>query len=233
MKNFSLVIILLILIFCPCNTQSQETVSNWDNQFFIGNKVTWGSENWRYSGELQTRFVQNYQSLDRWFVEGVATYMASQHYELVPDLRISVRPEFMEYRPGFGVIRKDILGKGENRHQQFVQQLKYQADIGNSRVNHGLRYILFYNNVLNEKLIATGIGGVFYSWKPNFNGVEYIRAGGGLAYIISDQHTINFTYFVGAADIGDDWVYSGSFVVQLIINIRKAYKYIPAKYIMF
>ncbi len=159
--------------------------------------------------------------------------MHSENWEIVPDLRLSVRPNFLEARPGLGIIRKDLIKNGEKVNQQFVQQLKYQADIGNGRTNHGLRYIMFYNNVLNKKLIASAIGGVFYSWKGNYNGLEFIRAGGGLAYIVSEQHSINFTYFTGIADTGDEWVFAGSFVVQLIINIRKDYKYVPAKYISF
>ena len=214
-------------------TFAQEETDKWDNQFFVGNKVTWGNNKWRYYGELQSRFVHDFQALDRWYFEGVATYQHSANWEIVPDFRFSVRPDFVESRPGFGLIRKDIIGKGDPKHQQLVQQLKYQADFGNDRTNHGVRYILFYNNVLNKKLIASAVGGVFYSWKPNYTGLEYIRAGGGLAYIMNEQHTLNFTYFGGAADTGDEWIYSGSLVIQLVINIRKDYKYVPAKYINF
>jgi hypothetical protein len=224
---------ILLLMCTQAVIAQEEEIKKWDNQFFAGNKVTWGNDKWRYSGELQSRFIQDFQALDRWFFEGVASYMHSEHWEIVPDFRFSVRPEFLEARPGFGIIRKDLIRNEDKVNQQFVQQLKYQADIGNNRTNHGVRYILFYNNVLRENLIATAIGGVFYSWKDNFAGVEFIRAGGALAYILNEQHSMNFTYFVGAADTGNDWVYSGSFVVQLVINIKKDYKYVPAKYISF
>lgn len=211
----------------------EEEPDKWDNQFFIGNKVTWGNDKWRYSGELQSRFVQDFQALDRWYFEGVATYMHSTNWEIVPDFRFSVRPDFVEARPGFGIIRKDLIGKEGVQNQQFVHQIKYQADIGNGRTNHGIRYIMFYNYVFNKKLIASGIGGVFYSWKNDYNGFEFIRAGAALAYVINEQHSINFTYFAGVADTTPERTYSGSFVVQLIINIRKDYKYVPAKYISF
>lgn len=225
---------ILVFLAFPFIIWAQEAeLDKWDNQFFVGNKVTWGSDKWRYSGELQSRFIQDFQALDRWYFEGVATYQHSANWEIVPDFRFSVRPDFVEVRPGFGIIRKDLLGKADKPNQQFVQQLKYQADIGNGRTNHGLRYILFYNYVFNKKLIASGIGGVFYSWKGNYNGFEFIRAGAALAYLLNEQHSINFTYFAGAADTSPEWTFSGSFVVQLIINIRKDYKYVPAKYISF
>lgn len=223
---------LLLLVFNAVFSQEEE-IDKWDNQFFVGNKVTWGSDRWRYSAELQSRFIQDFQALDRWYFEGVATYQHSANWEIVPDFRFSVRPDFVEVRPGFGLIRKDLIGKEGAPNQQFVQQLKYQADIGNGRTNHGLRYIMFYNYVFNKKLIASGIGGVFYSWKDDYNGFEFIRAGAALAYVLNEQHSINFTYFAGAADTSPEWTFSGSFVVQLIINIRKDYKYVPAKYISF
>ncbi|WP_430817586.1 DUF2490 domain-containing protein [Carboxylicivirga sp. RSCT41] len=225
--------IILLLVSGICRIYAQEELDKWDNQFFVGNKVSWGNDKWRYSGELQSRFIDDFQELDRWYLEGVMTYQHSENWEVVPDFRFSVRPEFVEVRPGLGLIRKDLIGREETPNQQFVQQLKYQVDIGNSRTNHGLRYIMFYNNVLNKSLIASAIGGVFYSWKDNYKGLEFIRAGAALAYVINEQHSINFTYFTGSADTGDDWIFSGSFVVQLVINIRKDYKYVPAKYINF
>lgn len=210
---------------------AQDEIDKWDNQLFIGNKVSWGSHDWRYSAELQSRFIEDYQALDRWYFEGVASYMHSENWEVVPDFRFSVRPDFVEARPGFGIIRKDLIGIEGAPNQQFVQQLKYQADIGDGRTDHGLRYIMFYNYVFDKKIIVSGIGGVFYSWKDDYNGFEFIRAGAALAYVLNEQHSINFTYYVGAADTSPEKTFSGSFVVQLIINIRKDYKYVPAKYI--
>lgn len=234
MRISKVVLFLLVLLFIKYSFgQDESPIDKWDNQFFVGNKVSWGGDKWRYSGELQSRFIQDAQRLDRWFFEGVATYQHSANWEIVPDFRFSVRPEFVEARPGFGIIRKVLIGKEGAPNQQLVHQVKYQADIGNKRTNHGLRYIMFYNYVFNKKVIATGIGGVFYSWKPDYNGFEFIRAGAALGYVLNEQHSINLTYFVGAADTSPEWTYSGSFVVQLIINIRKDYKYVPAKYISF
>ena len=223
----------ILILFVHAALAQDEELDKWDNQFFVGNKVSWGNDKWRYSAELQSRFIQDFQALDRWYFEGVATYQHSANWEIVPDFRFSIRPDFVEARPGFGIIRKDLIGKEEAPNQQLVHQLKYQADIGNNRTNHGLRYIMFYNYVFNKKLIASGIGGVFYSWKDDYKGFEFIRAGAALAYVLNEQHSINFTYFAGAADTSPEWTFSGSFVVQLIINIRKDYKYVPAKYISF
>lgn len=54
----------------------------------MGNKVTWGSDKLRYSEELQSRFVQDFQAVDRWYFEGVATNMYSKSWEIVPDFRL-------------------------------------------------------------------------------------------------------------------------------------------------
>jgi len=50
---------------------------NWDNQIYMGNKVSWGSDRWKYSSEIQVRLEDNFQSLDRWYVEGVAAFLVS------------------------------------------------------------------------------------------------------------------------------------------------------------
>lgn len=235
MRIYKLLFLVLLLPFSEFSfAQEEGSIDKWDNQFFVGNKVSWGNDKWRYSGELQSRFIQDFQALDRWYFEGVATYQHSANWEVVPDFRFSVRPDFVEARPGFGIIRKDLIGERDDPHvQQLMHQVKYQADIGDGRTNHGLRYIMFYNYVFDKKLIVSGIGGVFYSWKPDYNGFEFIRAGAALGYVLNEQHSINFTYFVGAADTSPEWTFAGSFVVQLIINIRKDYKYVPAKYISF
>jgi hypothetical protein len=95
----------------------QETTGpeKWDTQFFLGNKVAGVNGNWKYSGELQVRLKDNTHSLDRWFLEGVATYMPSKHWEIVPDYRLSIKPNSVEHRPGFGVLRKDLFGAEESK----------------------------------------------------------------------------------------------------------------------
>lgn len=213
--------------------QMEPEPPGWDQMFFFGNKVSWGAEKWKYSGELQIRLQDNGKSLDNWYLEGVASYMPSKHWEVVPDFRFSIHPEQVEYRPGFGVLRKDLFLRDQGKGHQFVNQLKYQADFQPGNVNSGLRYVLFYNYLASTKIILTGVGGIFYSWKEHFTGLEYIRGGAGIAYVFNKQHSLNFLYFVGAANLGNTWIYQGNAVLQLIINIDRDYKYVPAKYLSF
>ena len=110
---------LLLLIVVISNAQSEDDSKTWDNQLYIGNKIANIKKDWRYSGELQVRLRDNMQYLDNWFLEGVATYMISEKWELVPDLRFSVKPSEVEFRPGFGVIYKVLSEK-----IQFVNQFK-------------------------------------------------------------------------------------------------------------
>lgn len=227
------VIGLMILAGSSALGQSESLPPAFDQQFFFGNKVSWGGEDWKYSGELQLRLKDKGQSLDNWFFEGVASYMPSKKWEIVPDFRFSIHPEQVEYRPGFGVLRKDLFRREQNKGHQIVNQLKYQADFQPGNMNSGLRYVLFYNYVASEKIILSGMGGVFYSWKDNFTGLEYIRGGVGAAYIFNMQHALNLIYFVGAANLENFWGYQGNLLLQLVINIDKDYKYVPAKYISF
>jgi hypothetical protein len=205
----------------------------WDNQLFLGNKVAAVKGDWKFSGELQVRLKDNAQSLDRWFLEGVATYMPSEHWELVPDYRLSIKSEHVEHRPGLGILRKDLYGPAENKKHQLVHQLKWQADIGSGYVDHGLRYVFFYNYVLSEKLIPNVAAGVFYRWSEGYTGVQFFRLGAGLAYILDVKHSLNFSYFIGITDTGTNWTYQGIPFIQLIININRDYKYVPAKYVNF
>ena len=47
------------------------------------------------------------------------------------------------------------------------------------------------------------------------------------------QHALNFIYFVGAANLGESWTYQGNLLIQLVINVTREYKHVPAKYISF
>jgi len=226
-------VVLIITSGIESFAQAESEPPGWDQQFFFGNKVSWGAEKWKYSGEIQFRFKDNGHSLDNWYLEGVASYMPSKHWEIVPDFRFSIHPEHVEYRPGFGVLRKDLFLAGNGKGHQIVNQLKYQVDFQPRNVNSGLRYILFYNYMASEKIILTGVGGIFYSWKENFTGLEYIRAGGGAAYVLNMQHSLNLLYFIGTVNLGNSWIYQGNIVLQLVININKDYKYVPAKYLNF
>ena len=223
----------MILINLSLSAQESEDDSQWDNQLFIGNKIAMAKDSWRYSGELQVRLKDNAQSLDRWFFEFVATYMPSEHWEVVPDYRFSIKPENVEHRPGFGVLRKDLFGSGNNSKHQLVHQLKWQADIGNGYFDNGLRYVFFYNYVLNQKFIPNAAAGVFYRWSEEFTGFQFFRIGGGLSYIIDVKHSLNFSYFLGITDTGTDWTFQGIPFIQLVININRDFKYVPAKYINF
>jgi len=213
--------------------QETEEPDKWDNQLFLGNKVAAVKGAWKFSGELQVRLKDNTQSLDRWFLEGVATYMPSEHWEIVPDYRLSIKPENVEHRLGFGILRKDLFGAGDQKRNQLVHQLKWQADMGSGYFDNGLRYVLFYNYMLNEKLIPNAAAGTFYRWSEEFTGLQFFRLGGGLAYIIDVKHSLNFSYFLGITKAGTQWTYQGIPFVQLIININRDYKYVPAKYVNF
>ena len=116
---------------------------------------------------------------------------------------------------------------------QIVHQVQYQVDIDPNQAKHGLRYVAFLNYVKNEKLIPNVAAGVFYRWQDDFTGVQFIRVGGGLAWIIDVKHALNFSYFVGMTNTGKDWVFQGIPFIQLVINISKDYKYVPAKYYNF
>lgn len=215
------------------HAQEPEGPDKWDNQLFLGNKVAMVQGNWKFSGELQVRLKDNSQALDRWFLEGVVTYMPSKHWEFVPDYRFSIKSDQVEHRTGLGILRKDLFGpEGEQKHQ-LVHQVKWQADISPAYVNQGLRYVLFYNYVLSEKFIPNAAAGAFYRWSDDFTGIQFYRLGGGLSYILNVQHSLNFSYFVGITNTGSGWTYQGIPFIQLVININRDYKYVPAKYINF
>ena len=74
-----------------CFSQELVEVDKWDNQLFLGNKVAWGKDKWRYSGELQVRLKDNMKELSEWYVEGVATYMFNENLEFTPDYRFTIK----------------------------------------------------------------------------------------------------------------------------------------------
>jgi hypothetical protein len=202
---------------------------NWDNQLFVGNKVSWGSGQWKYSGELQFRVKDNMSTLDNWFIEGVASYLPSEHWELAPDFRFSVKSNSQEYRPGFGVLYKILSSK-----LQFVNQLKYQADFSsNGTFGHGLREVIFLNFIVTEKYIPFIAVGAFYRWRKDFSDFEFVRIGGGLNIRFDPLHILSVSYFVGALNHGDRWTFSGIPLLQFSINIRSDWMYVPAKIINF
>ena len=205
---------------------------NWDNQLFYGNKLTWSTEDWKFSGEFQVRLDHGMRSLDLYLIEGVASYMANKNWEIVPDLRVSVYTEKYEYRPGFGVIYKNTWG--EVHLHQLVHQLKWQTDIESTGiVKNGLRYVLFYNQVLNDKYIFTSAAGGLYRWSERMTGVQFIRLMLGGTYRFNKKTSLNLSYFIGFENDGREWSNIGGPLVQFVINLDNNSKYIPAHYFNF
>lgn len=153
--------------------QTEETSPSWDNQLYIGNKIAAGKNDWRFSGELQVRLIDNTQSLDNYFLEGVTTYMFSKRWELAPDFRLSINPDEVEYRPGLSIVHK-LLGTD----LQLVNQVKWQMDF-DTRGNHSnaMRYVAFLNYKLNDHLVPNFVAGGFYRWKNDFQGFQHFRFG--------------------------------------------------------
>lgn len=155
--------------------------------------------------------------------------MPSKKWEITPDLRISVKPNEVEFRPGLGVFNKQLYNKF-----QLVNQVKWQLDLDTEgNVDNGLRYAIFMNYLIDDKFIPNFVGGVFYRWADNFQGVQFVRFGPGLAFVIDSKHVINLNYLFGVKNSGQEMHWSGIIAIQLAFNLNKEYKYLPAKYISF
>ncbi len=220
---------LLSLYFLSLVSQETEPIDKWDNAIYLGNRIAGGTGEWRFSGEIQTRFKNDFKSLDNWYLEGIASRLLTKNWQAQFSLRYSFKPTFNELRPGLGVFYKMY----PNEKTQLAHQVMYQTDISSQEVRHGLRYVLYYTYKASEKLVPNATMGVFYRWQDDFKGVQFVRAGPGLTYLIDIKHFINFNYFVGFENRGDVWTYQGIFFVQLIININKDYKYLPARSVQF
>jgi len=227
-----LLFLLLALFFFTFRVSAQESSNEtWDNQIYLGNKVAFGKDKWRFSAELQTRLKNNFQNLDNWYVELVSNYLFSKHIEFVPDLRYSIKPTKTELRPGFG-----ILYKIQTSSLQMVNQVKYQIDFGsNGLTGHAFREVLFTNYRFNEQLVGTLVSGFIYRWWPDWNGFQYIRVGPGVSYIFDEKHILNFSYFVGVENKRDYWLWAGIPMIQLVINLsnKDQYSFSPAYYFDF
>ncbi|UBM62561.1 DUF2490 domain-containing protein [Candidatus Sulfidibacterium hydrothermale] len=220
---------LAVLLLFPAGTLTAQDSPNWDNQVYLGNKVTFGQHKWKYSLELQTRLRNNFQQLDNWFIEFVSNYLVSKKFELVPDFRFTVKPDKTEYRIGLGVLYKRTTPK-----IQFVNQVKWQLDVDNhGKVGNAMREVIFLNYPVKEKIVTTLVAGFIYRWWSYWNGFQYIRVGPGITYRIDAKHTLNFSYFVGVENNTKDWLWAGIPMVQLVINVSKKYKYTPAYYFDF
>jgi hypothetical protein len=218
----------LLLISVSALAQETDT-DNWDNLLFVGTRTAYAKGDWRFSGEFQTRFKNDWGALDNWFVEGVVTFLPSKNWEVVPDFRLTRKPSAIEFRPGMGMLLKIL-----SPHFQVVNQFKYQADIStNGKTKQSLRQVLFLNKLLNQKLVSTLVGGYFYTWKENFSAIEYIRFGGGVTFTFDQVHAMTIIYYAGLQNTGERWLATGSLFLQLTINLKSEWKYVPAKYINF
>ncbi|NOX86774.1 MAG: hypothetical protein GXO86_12560 [Chlorobi bacterium] len=228
LKTKIFIAVLVTFSFVFVNAQDSPT---WDNQMYLGNKIAFGKNKWRFSGELQVRLKDNFQKLDNWYLEFVSNYLISEHFEIVPDFRFTIKPEKVEWRPGFGVLYKKTTPK-----IQFVNQVKWQIDIPNhGDIGNAVREVVFLNHKFNEKIISTLIAGFIYRWWPGWNGFQYIRVGPGVSFIFDEKHILNFSYFVGVENNTEEWLWAGIPMLQLVINLSKSekYKYTPAYYFDF
>ncbi len=228
LKKRNLIVILLVVSYVFANAQD---APGWDNQMYLGNKVAFGKNKWRFSGELQIRLEDNFQKLDNWYLEFVSNYLISKHFEIVPDFRFTIKPDKVEWRSGFGALYKLNAPR-----IQFVNQVKWQIDIPNhGEVGNALREVVFLNHKFNEKIITTLVAGFIYRWWPSWNGFQYIRVGPGISFVFDEKHILNFSYFVGVENNTEDWMWAGIPMLQLVINLTKAdkYKYRPAYYFDF
>lgn len=231
MKHYLLITLLLILAFSS-NIFSQEDIDKWDNQIYLANKITGGKDKFKYSGELQVRLKENMQQLDRWYLEAVGSFLVDKNFEIVPDFRFNIKPDETEIRPGLGIIYKHYL----KDKFQFVHQFKWQIDIDSKgHSDHAARYVLFINKKITEKINLSYAIGALYRWRKedNFSGILFFRNGPSIMYKFSGKHSINFSYFINGTNHKDYWTWAGVPFIQLIININKDYKYVPAKYFNF
>jgi hypothetical protein len=200
---------------------------NWDNQMYTSNKIGYGTDQWRYGLEFQTRYKFNLKALEQWHVEFGATYLLNKNWEIVPDIRLTSKATRYELRPGIGVIYKNLYKKS-----QLVHQLKYQYDLkGGINNSHGVRYALFYNYIYSEEIIFSALAGGLFEFGEDWSGFLGLRTGVAAAYVFNKAHSVNIGYFYGLLnEKTNDYQNVGIFSIQLIINISKDFKYLPAKY---
>jgi hypothetical protein len=224
-------VLFIISLFIASYVFSQADKLNWDNQIYLGNKVAFGQNRWKYSAEIQTRLRNNFRSLDNWYVEFAANHLVSESFEFVPDFRFTVKPARLEVRPGIGILYKKILGR-----VQLVNQIKWQTDFPDKGdITHAFREVVFLNYVPNGKVVISVLGGFIYKMTPQVDYFQYIRIGPGVSYRFDNKHTLNLSYFVGIENKADNnnVLWAGIPVIQLLINISKEYAYTPAYYFEF
>ncbi len=217
---------IVTIIICYTVTNAQDT---WDNQLYTGTRIAWGKGEWKQTGEFQVRLLDDVSALDRWYLEYALTYLPSEHWELTPDIRYSIKSSSQEIRPGLGGIYKVLTSKF-----QFANQVKWQGDYNtDGTFGHGVRWAMFLNYMINETFIPNFVGGVFYRWGNEFTGWEFLRFGAGVNIRFDPLHILNLSYFLGALTGEVPWQWSGIFYAQLTIRITDDWKYIPANIINF
>jgi len=231
MKQALLLLLVLFLLDIPAELFAQEEApeGKWDNQIYLGNKIAGGKNNWKFSGELQVRLRNDMQTLDNWYLEGVSNYLANPWLEVVPDFRFTIKPDRLEWRPGFGLLFKDL------KHRlQFINQIKGQIDISNhGTADPAFREVIFLNYRVNDKIILSSIAGFIYRWRKDWKGFQYIRTGPGISYVFDEKHILNFSYFVGLENKEGQWSWAGIPSIQFLINVGLKYRYKPAYFIEF
>jgi hypothetical protein len=229
--SFSLITSLFFIniIDVKAQTDTSQQKDLWDNQIYIGNKVTFGSGTWRYAAELQTRLKDDFQQLDNWFVEFTASNLLSDKFEIVYDFRASIKPTMVEYRPGIGLLYKNY-----DNALKFTNQTKIQVDLGNhGEIATAFRNVMFFNRKINDNITATLVAGFIYRWQEDWNGFQYVRVGPGISYTFDEQHRLNFSYFIGMENGNyPDTYWRGIPMIQLVIDISKndKFDYTPARY---
>lgn len=224
-----LVILALLVIPVVAIAQEGPEPTERDRLLAASAKVNYAVDKWRYSGEFQVRLDEDMRALNLWYVEGAVTNLRYPYFELVPDLRFSVRPDRFETRPGLAAILK-VTKPG----WQLALQNKYQADIpSQGSTGHGVRQILFGSWVWRKKFIPGLVGGYFYRWQDDFSDIQFWRAGGGITWVFDPVHSLNVSYFTGWENTGIEWTTSGFLLVQLNLNLRTDWRYVPAKIFSF
>ena len=237
-KLRSILLILLLAFSCFSYAQDDQIVAeeftDFDYWLIMGNKVVFGGQNrWKHSHEIQWRASDNVRALNTIFYEAVVTYSPNEQIEFVPDFRYSRRPLGREFRPGMGIVFKKTW---KERKLQFVQQVKWQADIRDYASNsQAMRYVPTVNKVINDKYVVGLIAAVLYQWGSDFDDrFNFVRYGPSVGIVFDQVHTLNFTPAFGAENLGDGlWRHSFTPIFQLILRVNKEYKYVPARYINF
>lgn len=237
-RKSTLVIVLSLAVFFGSsfrsNAQTTGPDTSWDNWLIMGNKVVFGGANqYKHSHEIQWRADNNLTTLNTLLYEAVFTYSPNSHWEIVPDFRYSLKPTRREIRLGFGIVRKDYVGKGVT---QIAQQLKWQGDFkSEGDYTMAIRYVPSISHVINDKYIVGGLVAAVYQWGPSFPpSIAFVRAGPTFGMIFDQVHTLSIVPAFGLENFGE-YGWAGSFtpIVQLIIRVNKDYKYLPARYINF